>query len=259
MRKRNRIAALAILFSLMTSTAALAGTWEGQEGAWRYQNDDGSYAAAQWVSDHGNWYYMEADGLMKTGWYQDAAGIWYYLEPGSGVMVANTTKNIEGTDYSFDISGMWIQNQRVDGWNGLTYTNHGMDFQFTIPEGYSISDDFSSFGDNAQYMRVVVQSADTNVAIGIALFDLPEIAQQNITARQMAEAMSSYFNTSPMVETVNFNGCTYEKTMLVSNILFNSDTYFRRVGNQIIMVETVYTTDRKAETDSVIATIKSAN
>ena len=259
MKRRNRIAALAVLFSLMTSTTAFAGAWEGQEGAWRYRKDDGSYAAAQWVNDQGNWYYMEADGLMKTGWYQDAAGVWYYLEPGSGVMAANTTKTIDGTDYSFDLSGMWIQNQSEDGWNGLTYTNHGMDLQFTIPEGYSKTDDFSSFGDNEQYMRVVVQSADGNVVIGIALYDMPEIAQQNITARQMAEEMSSYFGRSQMVETVDFNGCIYEKAMLMSNVLFNADTYFRRVGNQIIMVESVYTPDRKAETDGVIATIKSAN
>ena len=84
MGKKWMTAVVAAALSVVMASSAFAGTWENQEGRWKYHNDDGSYAAAQWVEDQGTWYYVEQDGFMKTGWFQDGAGVWYYFDENTG-------------------------------------------------------------------------------------------------------------------------------------------------------------------------------
>lgn len=54
------------ILALSISFTAFAGTWQAQEnGQWKYQNDDGSYATG-WVSDSGKGYYFDVNGIMLT-------------------------------------------------------------------------------------------------------------------------------------------------------------------------------------------------
>ncbi len=258
MKKGLKAAALALAFSMLSSATAFAGVWEGQEGAWRYRNDDGSYAVAQWVNDKENWYYLEADGLMKTGWYQDAAGAWYYLEPDSGVMAAGVTKNIDGVDYTFDSSGVWLQPQAASGWDGLTFRDQAMDLQFTVPDGYSIIDP-SSMLDSYPYLRACAQSSDGSVRFFATLYDMPNIAQYNISAHDLAVAFAKEFPNRAIVRTVDLNGCTYEQVAIRTDLLFISNSYFRRVGDAIVCIDTDCLLGDKAQLDQIVNSIKSFN
>lgn len=51
---------------LSMSFTSFAGTWQAQEnGQWKYQNDDGSYATG-WLDDNEKSYYMDENGIMLT-------------------------------------------------------------------------------------------------------------------------------------------------------------------------------------------------
>lgn len=103
--------------------------------------------AKGWMKDYdGRWYYFFKEqcvdynrqmykGEMKTGWLQDNDK-WYYLVPKStpaqaiyrGQMLLSTTEEIDGTDYTFDESGAWIEGEGLSekgseficSWEGYT-------------------------------------------------------------------------------------------------------------------------------------------
>lgn len=63
MRKVKLFVATALL-TLSMGITAFAGTWQAQEnGQWKYQNDDGSYATG-WIEDSGKNYYLDTNGIM---------------------------------------------------------------------------------------------------------------------------------------------------------------------------------------------------
>lgn len=63
MRKLRLFMATALL-TLSVGMTAFAGAWQAQEnGQWKYQNDDGSYATG-WIEDSGKNYYLDANGIM---------------------------------------------------------------------------------------------------------------------------------------------------------------------------------------------------
>ena len=85
MKKRFKIGLMAAVLAGSASMNAFGGAWVGQGSQWRYQLENGQYAARQWVADGGYYYYTDEAGNMKTGWYQDPAdGQWYYLQPNAG-------------------------------------------------------------------------------------------------------------------------------------------------------------------------------
>lgn len=51
---------------LLLSIPAYAGIWQPVDSGWKYQNDDGSFAANTWLSDNGSNYYFGSDGIMLT-------------------------------------------------------------------------------------------------------------------------------------------------------------------------------------------------
>ena len=62
--------------------------------------------AKGWQKLSGKWYWLSEDGAMRTGW-RNINNLWYYMED-SGAMVENTVRSINGVDYRFDASGVWI-------------------------------------------------------------------------------------------------------------------------------------------------------
>ena len=74
---------------------------------------------------------------MKTGWFR--------MPPEYGTILMRirgpwllATRNIRGTDYTFDSSGAWVtaKVRLNDGWNGTTYVNRLVGYQITLPDSY---------------------------------------------------------------------------------------------------------------------------
>lgn len=118
--------------SEQTNTSA-AGSWKQSGGKWWYLYSDNTYPVSQIVEIDGKKYAFDAQGWMVTGWYKSAGkwyyfsesgemctdwiedqGVWYYLAPSDGVMLANTTEDIDGKVYKFESSGAmytgWYKN-----------------------------------------------------------------------------------------------------------------------------------------------------
>ena len=91
------------LWYYMSGSGAMVTGWVDDGGTWYYMSGSGAMQTG-WVSSGGAWYYMSESGAMQTGWiYTD--GTWYYLDS-SGAMLANTSRHIDGSAYTFDASGM---------------------------------------------------------------------------------------------------------------------------------------------------------
>ena len=54
------------------------GSWEPANGQWRFQKEDGSYAASSWERIGGVWYYFREDTYAASGWFRQGDS-WYYL------------------------------------------------------------------------------------------------------------------------------------------------------------------------------------
>lgn len=109
------------------------GGWKKGSGKnkdkWWYEHYDGSWTADDWEWIDGKWYYFDAEGWMLTGW-KAWNGQWYYLCPdghmsigwdnidwhgkhwfwfdGSGAMISDCFKKIDGKWYGFDSNGVMV-------------------------------------------------------------------------------------------------------------------------------------------------------
>ena len=84
---------------------AMKTGWIKEQNTWYYLKDSGAMAK-NWQKLSGKWYWLAEDGAMRTGW-KNINNLWYYMED-SGAMVENTTRNINGVEYRFDASGVWL-------------------------------------------------------------------------------------------------------------------------------------------------------
>lgn len=69
-----------------------------------------------WECDaNNNWRYYNADGSQAVEWIKAEEGdgrgnaVWYYIDPTSKVMIFNTTRNINGVDYTFNEDGSYVE------------------------------------------------------------------------------------------------------------------------------------------------------
>ena len=132
----------------LKSSGAMATGWEKVNGSWYYFRNSGAMATG-WVKDNGKWYYLQSSGEMLTGWqtingkqyflkssgamaenewvsgywWLSAGGAWTYQYRGSwhhdsrgwwfgdttGWYAKNETVIINGTAYTFDQAGYWIE------------------------------------------------------------------------------------------------------------------------------------------------------
>lgn len=105
MKKFSRIF-VSIFLSVLFSSQVFAGWQQAGDNQWKYEKD-GAFLANQWFEDQGNWYYLDENGLM----------------------IANATRNIEGTEYSFDSTGKCLNY----GGPGRVYMNNEMGYSICIP------------------------------------------------------------------------------------------------------------------------------
>lgn len=113
MKKKMLAAVLAAAAALqLMSVTAYADQWQGTEGAWWYQHDDGTWAVG-WRYINGSWYYFDSNGYMKTGWVYDN-GKWYYMYA-TGEMHKGWLVLDEKTYYMFDDGSMAANTFFTDG------------------------------------------------------------------------------------------------------------------------------------------------
>lgn len=86
-----------------TSKGVMANGWQKVGDNWYYFYDGGIMAYG-WQKVDDNWFYLFPDGIMATGW-QKIDYNWYYFNPG-GTMVSNTCKEIDGSQFCFNSSGI---------------------------------------------------------------------------------------------------------------------------------------------------------
>ena len=136
-----------IWYYMDPSSGAMLVGWQYIGEKWYYMNPSGAMLTG-WQYIGGKWYYMNSSGAMMTGWLK-IGGVWYYLTPSgamaasewyggcwlsangawtyqpigswkqdrvgwwfgdtSGWYAKNETVRINGTVYSFNANGYWIQ------------------------------------------------------------------------------------------------------------------------------------------------------
>lgn len=112
--------------------SATPAHWVNTADGWKWQLEDGSFAASQSVVIGDATYRFNADGIMVTGWDQqdgkwshytsygartngwfEETGHWYYFDPSTGVMKIWWAQ-IDGHWYNFGLDG-----RMVTGWKNL--------------------------------------------------------------------------------------------------------------------------------------------
>ena len=118
--------------SVDPTPSAAPAHWVNTADGWKWQLEDGSFAASQSVVIGDATYRFNADGIMVTGWDQqdgkwshytsygartngwfEEAGHWYYFDPSTGVMKIWWAQ-IDGHWYNFGLDG-----RMVTGWKNL--------------------------------------------------------------------------------------------------------------------------------------------
>lgn len=87
---KTKLTITTLVMSMALSMTAMAGQWQQDGAAWKYQQDDGSYQAGGWQWIDGN-----GDGVAEC----------YYFGT-DGTMLANTTTP---DGYTVDASGAWTE------------------------------------------------------------------------------------------------------------------------------------------------------
>lgn len=64
--KKTKLLLTTLAMSVVLSHTALAGSWHPHDnGQWKYQNDDGSFATG-WITDNDKSYFLDANGIMLS-------------------------------------------------------------------------------------------------------------------------------------------------------------------------------------------------
>lgn len=111
----------AIAFSLAAVLSAFAGEWEQDTTGWRYQEDNGSWAADTWRQINGAWYYFGTNTYMYANWTTPDG----YQVDGSGAWVQNENKLEPNTTF---LSLLHKQYGDVVGLLGTPSFDSGGDF-----------------------------------------------------------------------------------------------------------------------------------
>lgn len=138
MKKRALAAVLMMTAALqMVPMTAYADQWQGTEGAWWYQHDDGTWAVG-WRYINGNWYYFDSYGYMKTGWVYDG-GSWYYMYA-TGEMHKGWLVLDEKTYYMYSDGSMAANTYFTDGSYYYLAEPDGAIVKNTIRDGIKFDD-----------------------------------------------------------------------------------------------------------------------
>lgn len=182
MKRKIGILGLSVFISLSSIFSASAA-WEHQEGIWKYQESDSSYATNKWLKINNLWYHFDDKGDMQTGWFQTGDGKWYYLDKENG--------------------DMWVNKRTPDGYyvdeSGVYDASKG---QFTK--------EMLKIGPGAQ----IVEEKEKALLKGVEFPSLSSFASSNLTTGDWGiagsqEAMSSLGNAMQNSIQIEGNVITY--------------------------------------------------
>jgi hypothetical protein len=109
--KKVKTILVATCFSILISIQSFAGWVQNENGQWKYTQGD-TAVTNQWIEDNKNWYYVNENGIM----------------------LSDTTQEINGTNYTFDTSGKCINPNSSSADNAIrTYINKDIGFSIDIP------------------------------------------------------------------------------------------------------------------------------
>lgn len=109
---KTKLTITTLVMSMALSMTAMAGQWQQDGAAWKYQQDDGSYQAGGWQWIDGNndgvaeCYYFGTDGIMLAntttpdGYQVNESGAWTELGIVRTKEVTNTTPTQGGENAS---------------------------------------------------------------------------------------------------------------------------------------------------------------
>lgn len=107
--------ALSIIISLNVALVSLAGQWVEDNGAWKYENDDGSNIINDWYQGNdGNSYFLDNNGILRVGWFQ-VGNDWYYAKE-NGAILKDSWITYNGDSYYLQNDGKMSVNTVVDGY-----------------------------------------------------------------------------------------------------------------------------------------------
>ena len=110
-----------LIFTMIFSNAAFAGTWEKQGTNWSYR-ENGEQKTG-WIKENENWYYFNDSGIMQTGWIQQD-NKWYFL---------NT---LHDGFFGKALTGGW---QWIDGYCYRFNSDGQMYANCTTPDGFTVN------------------------------------------------------------------------------------------------------------------------
>ena len=81
--------------------------WIKDSKGWCYVGKDGYCLTNAWVKDSKGWCFLDKNGRMTYSAWVKQGGKYYYIDK-NGYMLANTTATIDGKQYTFNGSGVWV-------------------------------------------------------------------------------------------------------------------------------------------------------
>ena len=215
--------------SALFSFQALAGWVEIDNGQWAYEQD-GNRISNEWIEDQGSWYYLNADGIM----------------------LADTTQHIDGTDYAFDASGRWIeQTSARTGVNAGVYTNADFNYSLQIP---------------ADMPYTLQDNGNLDMGSGITLINIGHVTYtaDDISVSERAEAFVTNFkndtaNDFPFQYSaeVRFGEMTFTRHHFYSSYYDASvDLYIGLQEHGFMSIFTGYVSDTEPTVQNILRTIR---
>ena len=257
--KTRKLAALigsvSCLLLSCTFPSFAAGWQQDEHGVW-YQEDNSSYPANTWREIDGNWYHFDENGYRQTGW-QEIYSKWYYLMPDTGIMVADTTLEIDGVPYTFDASGAWIEKilPPLGHWTDPScYINEWSNFKFTLTETMVAAspEQLQSLDTSTSTFDLYVEDTKTACNITIGYDDINTATFQNMQEPQeYLNYLKDFLSSTQLwqfdeITTATFGSETYYKLhSYFMGGLARQDFYCRKVDHYLMTM--VVTSDYLTE------------
>ncbi|WP_349948946.1 hypothetical protein ABFV83_17780 [Lacrimispora sp. BS-2] len=186
-------------------------------------------AASQWIEDQGNWYYLD----------------------GNGVMLANTSQNIDGVVYTFDASGKLVDPNASTTITYSTYNNTEIGYSLQIPSDAATT----AFNGNSETFEISSQ----NILISFYNEIIPEYLDPSICATVFEagfvsgiKGKLSYIDKSDTQ--VGEFAVTKTRYLYEDNI--NLDFYNCTRGYKTFVVCALYIPETQAKVQEILNTLK---
>lgn len=240
LRKVMLVAALAAAIGSANMFAAMADEEDAKSG---------------WEQSGSSWYYYENGQMVTSRWISsgdDGRGnIVYYYVDGSGVMLANTTKTIDGTSYTFGEDGSWVapyQGATKGTVSGSTFYNTWSNLRLenmpgTVDSEVAAEDQYTGGGFESIGSPKITHDLylTTNTAGDLEIFYADMSSKPNMDAASFAAEFANLTKgkngTVGEVSTVTVAGQNYSKVTITKKKRVN-EFYCRKQDKYMVVIAT---------------------